>query len=206
MQHSGSDWSRIISMNESDLLKQLKNGNAEAFRFLVSAYRRMVAHIVGRIVVQPEDTEDVCQEVFLKVFRKIDKFRGESKFSTWIAAIACNTSLSYIKSRNRKGERYMEDMELAEKKWFAEDQFSKNENEELKTMLLRSVEKLPVQYRTVLTLFYLEEFSYKEIEQITGMPEGTVKSYLSRARNLLKQKIEGNHLIENFITFPHYAE
>jgi RNA polymerase sigma-70 factor (ECF subfamily) len=68
------------------------------------------------------------------------------------------------------------------------------------------IEKLPVQYRTVLTLFHLEEFSYKEVEEITGMPEGTIKSYLSRARKLLKDKLEKVIELEKTNIFASYAE
>jgi RNA polymerase sigma factor (sigma-70 family) len=80
------------------------------------------------------------------------------------------------------------------------------EREEAKKILGEMIEKLPVNYRTVLTLFHLEEFSYKEIEEITGMPEGTVKSYLARARNLLKEKLEKIIASEKINIFLNYAE
>jgi RNA polymerase sigma factor (sigma-70 family) len=193
-------------MNEADLIRQVTNGNTDAFRYLVSGYRKLVLHIVGRIVRQPEDIEDVCQEVFIKVYQKIGRFRGESKFSTWIAAIAYNTSISFIKTRHKKVEVFLEDILIAEKKWLAADEFHFKDNEDINKLILRMIESLPVQYRTVLTLFHLEEFSYREIEQITGMPGGTVKSYLSRARNLLKQRIEKMQLIEKITIFHEYAE
>jgi len=192
-------------MNETDLLKQVKNGNPDAFRFLISDYKKLVLHLVGRVISQSDDIEDVCQDVFLKVFREIKKFRGDSKLSTWIATIAYNTSISFVKSKSRKGEKYMEEIGLAEKRWLADDHVLHSENEELQALLMRMIEKLPVQYRTVITLFYLDEFSYREIRQITGMPEGTVKSYLSRAKNLLKQKIEKLQLNEKFYLLPEYA-
>ena len=78
------------------------------------------------------------------------------------------------------------------------------EREEAKKYLMEFIEKLPVQYRTVLTLFHLEEFSYREIEEITGMPEGTIKSYLSRARKLLKDKLEKMTEMEKTNIFTHY--
>ncbi len=193
-------------MNEADLIRQVKNGNTEAFRYLVDNYRKLVLHIVGRIIRQQDDLDDVCQDVFMKVFQKIGRFRGESKFSTWIAAIAYNTSITYFRNRIRKSEIYFDDVSQAEKKWMADDLVHINDKMEMNRILLNLIEALPVQYRTVLTLFHLEEFSYREIEQITGMPEGTVKSYLSRARNLLKQKIKKIQLIEKITIFPEYAE
>ncbi len=177
-------------MNDAELVQQVLNGNNNAFRFLVAKHQRLVVHIVGRIVQQQEDVEDICQEVFIKVFRKIKHFRGDSKLSTWIAKVAYNTSISHIRKGNKDIHSYDEQPLLIA----AEKDESLNqkvvEREEAKKYLMQFIEKLPVQYRTVLTLFHLEEFSYREIEEITGMPEGTIKSYLSRARKLLKDQME----------------
>ncbi len=178
-------------MNDAELVQQVLSGNENAFRFLVAKHERLVVHVVGRIVQSQDDVKDICQEVFIKVFRKLKRFRGDSRLSTWIATIAYNTSISYIRKQMRQPEHsYDEHPALI----LGEQDTSLNqkmvEKEEVKKYLLLLVEQLPVQYRTVLTLFHLEEFSYKEIEEITGMPEGTIKSYLSRARKILKEKLE----------------
>ncbi len=194
-------------MNDAELIQQIKAGNDNAFRYLVAKHQRLVLHIVGRVVKQQEDVEDICQEVFLKVFRKLEKFRGESRLSTWIATIAYNTSISHIRRYERKSELPADAddriMQGNSDNW----QLTKMvEKEEAKKVLLEMIEKLPVQYRTVLTLFHLEEFSYKEVEEITGMPEGTIKSYLSRARKLLKEKLEKVIELEKTNIFADYAE
>jgi RNA polymerase sigma-70 factor (ECF subfamily) len=141
------------------------------------------------------------------VFRKIKKFRGESKLSTWIATIAYNTSITHIRGRGRKQEVLTDEearLDLGKTDdWLVQKAVEK---EEVKAILLQMIEKLPVQYRTVLTLFHLEEFSYKEVEEITGMPEGTIKSYLSRARKLLKNKLEKVIELEKTNIFASYAE
>jgi RNA polymerase sigma-70 factor, ECF subfamily len=192
-------------MNDAELVEQVLNGNSHAFRFLVSKHQRLVAHIVGRIVQQQEDMEDICQEVFIKVFRKLKRFRGDSKLSTWIAAIAYNTTISHLRKRKNKEQSFDEQpgLVIGEK----DDSLNQKmvEREEAKKYLLKFIEELPVQYRTVLTLFHLEEFSYKEIEEITGMPEGTIKSYLSRARKILKEKIDKIAEIEKTNIFTDYA-
>lgn len=193
-------------MNDAELVQHVLNGNENAFRFLVAKHQRLVLHVVSRVVQQQADAEDVCQEVFMKVFRKIDRFRGDSKLSTWIATIAYNTSISYVRKQNRHRELSYDDEPLlmnVEK----EQVFSHKtvEMEEAKKYLLQLIEKLPVNYRTVLTLYHLEEFSYKEIEKITGMPEGTVKSYLSRARKILKEKLEAVNVSEKTNIFVDYA-
>ena len=192
-------------MNDAELVQQILNGNSNAFRFLVSKHQRLVLHIAGRIVQQQEDVEDICQEVFIKVFNKLKKFRGDSKLSTWIARIAYNTSISHLRKSKHDGFSYDEQPGLivGEK----DDSLNQRmvEKKEIKEYLLKLIEELPVQYRTVITLFHLEEFSYREIEEITGMPEGTIKSYLSRARNLLKEKLEKIAQMEKTNIFTDYA-
>jgi RNA polymerase sigma factor (sigma-70 family) len=177
-------------MNDAELVEQILNGNNNAFRYLVANYQRLVLHVVGRIIQRQEDVEDICQEVFIKVFKQLKRFRGESRLSTWIAKIAYNTSISHVRRKRKDVHSYDEQPGLiaAEK----DDSLNQKmvEKEEAKKYLLELIEELPVNYRTVLTLFHLEEFSYKEIEEITDMPEGTIKSYLSRARKLLKGKLD----------------
>lgn len=194
-------------MNDTELVQQILNGNNNAFRFLVSKHQRLVLHVVGRIIQRQEDVEDICQEVFIKVFRKLKRFRGESRLSTWIAAIAYNTSISHIRKEMRKMESsYDETPSLMKDEKDSGLNQSGVEQQEIKKYLLEMIEQLPLHYRTVLTLFHLEEFSYREIEQITGMPEGTIKSYLSRARNLLKEKLEKVAVSEKTNIFAEYAE
>ena len=196
-----------LAMNDTELVQQILNGNSNAFRFLVSKHQRLVLHVVGRIIQRQEDVEDICQEVFIKVFRKLKRFRGESRLSTWIAAIAYNTSISHIRKEMRKMESsYDETPSLMKDEKDSGLNQSGVEQQEIKKYLLEMIEQLPLHYRTVLTLFHLEEFSYREIEQITGMPEGTVKSYLSRARNLLKEKLEKAAVTEKTNIFAEYAE
>jgi len=192
-------------MNDGDLVQQILNGNTNAFRFLVAKHQRLVAHIVGRIVRRTEDVEDTSQEVFIKVFRKMKHFRGDSRLSTWIAKIAYNTSISHIRRELKNERSYDESPGLVANETDGELNQKVIEKEEAKKYLLEMIEELPVHYRTVLTLFHLEEFSYKEIEEIAEMPEGTIKSYLSRARKILKEKLEKVVEIEKTNIFTDYV-
>ena len=195
-----------VAMNDAELVEQILNGNNNAFRYLVANYQRLVLHVVGRIVRRQDEVEDICQEVFIKVFRKMKRFRGESRLSTWIATIAYNTSISHVRKLARRGEQLYEDNPAVIALERDESLNQKVvEKEEAKKILMEMIELLPVNYRTVLTLFHLEEFSYKEIEEITGMPEGTIKSYLSRARKLLKEKLEKVVESEKTNIFVDYA-
>ena|ERR1035437_825169 len=183
-------------MQENYFIEQVKRGNTHAFKYIVANHQKLVVHIVGRIVLERDEIEDVCQEVFIKVFQKIAEFKGESRFSTWIASIAYHQSLNYLRKKKRLNETsFDEDTSILNiaTAFTPEEIFANNE---MKRTVKLIVESLPLAYRTVITLFYLEEFSYPEIVQITGMAEGTIKSHLFRARNLLKEKLMNSVLKE----------
>ncbi|HNP19637.1 MAG TPA: sigma-70 family RNA polymerase sigma factor [Fulvivirga sp.] len=178
-------------MNDKDLVRQVLNGHKASFEILIKRYQKLVAHMVGRVISRQEDHEEICQDVFVRVFEKLNEFKFESKLSTWIATIAYRLSINFI----NKNQLKLADPEMAE------ILFNKNYIEELspgKRMEMQDsaehiqemVMLLPVQFRVVLTLFHLEEMSYPEIEEVTGMPIGTIKSYLFRGRKLLKEKME----------------
>ncbi len=175
-------------MNDSELINQILNGNRNAFAFLVNRYQKLVVHITGRLIQRQEEVEDVCQDVFLKVYQNLGKYRNECKLSTWIATIAYNTSINYLR-KFKKGEEVNPD-DSAIMHNLTDFKSDNYEQTDLHRYIREQIENLPVQYRTVLTLFHLEDFSYQEIEQITGMPEGTVKSYLFRAKAILKEKLK----------------
>ena len=175
-------------MNEPELIRQVQNGNSNAFRYLVARYQKLVVHITGRVIQNQEDLEDVCQEVFIKVFRNIGRFKGDAKLSTWIASIAYNTSLDYLKKYRKKELDFTDKLKQTDTGDFTGSQGL--EKKDLHRYIREQIELLPLNYRSVITLYHLEEFNYKEIEEITGMPEGTVKSYLHRARQILKDKLK----------------
>jgi RNA polymerase sigma-70 factor (ECF subfamily) len=137
-----------------------------------------------------EDAEDLCQEIFIRVFKQIDKFRGESKLSTWIGSVAYNACVDHIRKSKREvlsTAGSIGSVDLA--KSDVSPLLGNLDRNSITKLVHRIIEKMPVQYRTVITLFHLEEFSYREIEEITGMPEGTVKSYLSRGREIIRVKM-----------------
>ena len=188
MQHFSTDCCQTSSMDDAELINQILNGNMNAFTFLVSRYQKLVVHITGRLIQRQDELEDVCQEVFLKVYQNLEKYRNECKLSTWIATIAYNTSINYLR-KFKKGDEVNPDDSAALRN-LTDFNTVDYEKTDLHRYIREQIENLPVQYRTVLTLYHLEEFSYQEIEQITGMPEGTVKSYLFRAKALLKEKLK----------------
>ena len=175
--------------NEKEVVTRILNGDMRAFELLVKQYERLVFYVVHRLVKEQQAAEDICQEVFIKVYNSLVRFNFQSKLSTWIARIAYLTSINHLRKYNReKASDYPENIENYH--------FTADTPEQLLTRkdtanyVGQLILQLPEKYRTVLTLYHLNEFSGPEIEEITGMPEGTVKSYLFRARKLLKEKLE----------------
>ncbi|MFQ5864597.1 MAG: RNA polymerase sigma factor [bacterium] len=165
---------------------------------MIEKYQRLVSHIVFRMVSNESDREDVCQDVFIKVYQNLATFQFESKISTWVAKIAYNTSINYLKkkkvplfddcfSESQSIDGHLGNVTSPEE--FAEDS-------DLAQRLQNEINKLPVHFRTILTLYHLDEMSYAEIVEIMGLPQGTVKSYLFRARKLLKNRLISKFQLE----------
>jgi RNA polymerase sigma-70 factor (ECF subfamily) len=172
------------------LASYVAQGNKHAFEFLIRKHQRLVTHMVGRIVNNPEDLEEICQDVFLKVYERISEFNFQSKLSTWIATIAYRQAINHARKRKIDVRDFPDD-EGFEKHVIAGEQHDQAfEDADINGIVLKLVEKLPAQYRVVLTLYHLEDMNYSEIGKATGMPEGTVKNYLFRARQLLKDKVK----------------
>lgn len=176
-------------MEDRELISQILNRNMNAFTFLVNRYRKLVVHIIGRLIQRNEEIEDVSQEVFIKVYQNLGKYRNECKLSTWIATIAYNTGINHLsKFKKVDGAINYDDPSIVRS--LMDFRTYNYEQIDLHRYIRDQIELLPVNFRTVITLFHLEEFSYQEIEQITGMPEGTVKNYLFRGKAILKEKLK----------------
>ncbi len=177
-------------MDDATLVGQVRNGNTNAFRYLVDNNRKLVWHIVLRIVSRQEDAEDICQDVFLRVFRDIGKFRGDSKLSTWIGSIAYHISIDHLRKSKREVITGMENFTPAMlNRVEMPGTIGSHDREAIRDLVHKIIGAMPVHYRTVVTLFHLEGMPYREITEITGMPEGTIKSYLSRGRQIIHDKI-----------------
>jgi RNA polymerase sigma factor (sigma-70 family) len=177
-------------IDDRSLVLNVLNGDKQAFRVLIQQHERLVAHMVGRLIKNNEEHEELCQDVFLRVYQKLKEFNFQSKLSTWIATIAYRHAINYIRKKRQlwdeipqeeKFERYLSEYETPE---------SLLEERDIDDYVLKMVDALPAQYKTVITLYHVENMNYGEIVEITGMPEGTVKNYLFRARTMLKEKVK----------------
>lgn len=176
--------------DDKELVSKVLEGNKGAYELLVKQYERLVYHVINRIVLNNEVTKDLCQDVFIKVYMKLGDFQFNSKLSTWIATIAYHLALNHLKKEKRMRVDNLADVADEVLKAEVLLPLDRVEEEDTQQFVHRLIEKLPVQYKTVLTLYHLNEFTYKEIYEITGWPEGTVKNYLFRARQLLKEALK----------------
>jgi RNA polymerase sigma factor (sigma-70 family) len=172
--------------DDHTLVARVLSGDLQAFRLLIRQHERLVGHMIGRVVKNQEELEELSQDVFLKVHDKLSEFNFQSKLSTWIATIAYRHAINFVrKSRLSFSEIPEEERIFIE----VENPETVLSDKDMDQFVLTLVDQLPLQYKTVLTLYHLEGISYEEIGSITGMPEGTVKNYIFRARTLLKEKI-----------------
>lgn len=175
--------------NEKEVIPRILNGDLQAFELLVKQYQQLVFYIVDRLIRNTADKEDISQEVFIKVYGSLGSFEFKSKLSTWIARIAYRTALNYVRDHQHNNRVHFE-AEMEDVYFTHETPERLSEKKDIAAYVNRLIGEMPVQYKSLLTLYHLNEFSYQEIEQITGMPEGTVKNYLFRARKLLKNKLK----------------
>ena len=178
--------------DEHELVTKILNGDDRAFQLLVKQYQRLVWHVVAKMVHDQDDVQDISQEVFVQVYQKLESFRFDAKLSTWIATIAYRYTLNHLKKKRLDLEGIPDHADSS--KAFGDDENPEKlaSSADMRHFVHGLIDKLPAQYKTVLTLFHLEEFNYEEIREITGMPEGTVKNYLFRARKLLKEALKKN--------------
>lgn len=180
-----------MNLDTKPLIEKSLAGDRNAFKALIEANQRLVMHVVYKMVSNHSDVEDICQDVFVKVYQNLSNFQFNSKLSTWIAKIAFNTTINFLEKKKVPlfDDFSPEDVTLdhLSGNGTLPDEFS--EQGELSGILQDQIDHLPVQFRTILTLYHLDEMSYKEIGGIMDLPEGTVKSYLFRARKLLKDSL-----------------
>jgi len=170
-------------MDDRVLVNNILAGDQLAFRMLIEQHQRLVAHMIARLITDDRDREELCQDVFIKVYHSIGTFKFDSKLSTWIATIAYRMGLNLL----RKQKRQVAEQDLDSIAFMVGKEDREFERQDYSDFVQSLVMQMPLPYRTVLTLYYLEGFSYPEIVKITEMPEGTVKNYLFRAKKKLKE-------------------
>jgi len=182
--------------SDSELVVRVQKGDKRAFDLLVLKYQHKVRAIVARYVHDRDEVNDVTQEAFIKAYRALGDFRGDSQFYTWLYRIAVNTAKNFLVSRNRRppasdvelddagnhgGSDALHDVDSPESLIY---------RDELQRIIDATINRLPVDLRTAITLREFEGLSYEEIAESMDCPVGTVRSRIFRAREVLDTQIK----------------
>lgn len=180
---------------DRQLVDKVLSGNRNAFDMLVLRHQHKVYSLVSRFVSDSAEVEDICQEAFIKAYRALSSFRGDSAFYTWLYRIAINTAKNHVLSRKRRpltSDVQLEDAEISETGSALSDIADPESNlvtQKLKKAIFDAIEELPDDLRTAFTLREFSGLSYEDITLVMGCPVGTVRSRIFRAREMIDGKI-----------------
>jgi len=187
----------ILSLSDEDLMARVGEDDERAFAELVRRFQGRVTNLVCRVLNDRECGDDIAQEVFVRVFVHRRNYRRGSKFSTWLFTIAANLAKNEIRRRVRRRNWFSLDalqevlkdsaIQLADP---AEGRESRMEREQLQEAMGRVIAGVPEKYRLALVLRDIDGLTYEEIAQILGIPGGTVRSRINRARGMLRRKLK----------------
>ena len=174
---------------DAELVKRVQAGDKAAFDILVQKYQHKVVNLISRFVSDQTECYDIAQDAFIKAYRAIGNFRGDSQFYTWLYRIAANTAKNHLASRARKSPTYSVDVEDAEH-FEGESglkEYTTPENllltDEIEKTVFKAIEALPEDLKSAITLREIEGLSYEEIAEVMDCPIGTVRSRIFRARD-----------------------
>ena len=173
----------VENQEELQWITLAKQGDQQAFYSLYQAYHRRIYALCWRMLADKDSAEDVCQEVFVQLWQKINNFRGESKFSTWLHSVATNVVLGHL----RKHKNWLQRVFSIEEKPLEEPTVMPELNDSSRpTALDQNIAKLPERARLVFVLFAVEGYRHEEIAKMLGMAVGSSKSQYHRAKTLLR--------------------
>lgn len=193
-------------MYDAEIIEQLKQGSEPAFKKLVKNHQKLVVNACYGLVQNREDAEDIAQEVFIEVYRNIQKFRADSKVSTWLYRIAINRSLNHIRD-NKKNKWFwsFEDEVAAKSRELQQLESSKTdepewnlENKQRALILHEAINSLPKNQKVAFTLSKYEELSYQEISEVMELSVSSVESLLFRAKKGLQKKLYKSYKMNCF--------
>ena len=180
---------QAITATEMALVARARTGDDHAFEVLVRQYRNRVLNVAWRIVSDADAAQDVAQETFIKAYQQLPRFRGKSKFGTWLYRIAVNEARGHLRAQRRWQARWEKQATLQ-----AVQPMSPEVGERAGP-IVGLLQELPEKQRIVLALFYLQELSVAEIARAVRAPTGTVKAWLSRGRQRLRELAQERELM-----------
>ncbi len=181
---------------DQQLVARAQRGDKQAFELLVEKYQRKLARLLSRFIRDPAEVEDVTQEAFIKAYRALPAFRGDSAFYTWLYRIGINTAKNYLMAMGRRAPTSTE-VEAEEAEGFEEGEQLRDINtpesvllsNEIAATVNATIEQLPEELRTAIQLREIEGMSYEDIAQVMNCPIGTVRSRIFRAREAIAEQL-----------------
>ncbi len=178
------------ALPDADLVARIRRGDAAALRLVVERYQQRIFALIYGIIRDRHEVEDVAQEVFLKVYSRIDAFDGRSQFYTWLYRVAANAAKDHLKKRSRRPAVAFEEEESLPDRGRGPHEAA--ETAELRRRVRAEIAALPVRHREILTLRELDGLAYTRIAEILGISLGTVESRIHRARERLKRRLSSH--------------
>jgi len=181
---------------DQELVRRVQHGDKKAFDVLVRKYQQKIVKLISRYIRDQDEVLDVAQETFIKAYRALAKFRGDSAFYTWLYRIAINTAKNYLVAQSRRPPDT--DIDAADAVQFDGDSKLRETDlpeqlvhrDEVERVIYETIDELPQDLRTAITLRELEGLSYEEIAQAMDCPIGTVRSRIFRAREAIETKLK----------------
>lgn len=186
---------RTSEQLDEELVLRVQQGDKKAYDLLVIKYQHKIIQLVNRYLKDPSEAQDVAQEAFIKAYRALGSFRGDSAFYTWLYRIAINTAKNYLVSRSRRNANYevdIQDAEIFENAPQLQGMETPERlllNQDIVETIKSAIDSLPEEMRMAITLREFEGMSYEEIAEAMDCPVGTVRSRIFRAREAIDSKL-----------------
>lgn len=183
----------VILTTDQDIIERIRGGETRLYALILDRHKDRAMTLAMRLVGDREEAEELLQDAFVRAYRNLDQFRGDAKFGTWFYRILYNLCMTRVTRRKPRAESLdAQDESMRERMLVDPDDLSvveKMENDELQDIIGSELHNLPERYKAAMTFFYVQEMGYDDISEVLGIPVGTVKTYLFRGRNILKERV-----------------
>jgi len=177
-----------LVQTDAELVSRCINGDSSAFEEIVTKYKKLVYSVVYKMIPDREEVNDVSQEVFIRLYKSLEKYNPEYKMSTWIVKITTNLCLDTLRKKKQDTVTLDDAIGVSSGADTPEETLIKNQ----RTLLIKNaVDELPDKYKILITLFHNNGMSYEEMTKVLNEPMSIIKNRLYRARLMLKQKLDG---------------
>ncbi len=185
----------MILDDDQVLITKILDGDKSSFEELMKKYNRKMFNFIFRMVREEEIAIELTQDFFIKIFTVMHKYNFQYKFSTWAYRICYNLVIDHVRKNQANIDSLDDDsvsqrLMVESKNYVSEDGFDVLEREEVRDFLWGMVEEIPIKYKELILMRYLQGLKYDEIADITGLPVGTVKNRIFKAKNLLRKEID----------------